>query len=77
MSWILRLVLMGMLVCSVGACGKKGSLRTPSQIEADEIKAKRQTEREAKKKAHDAEVAREREERRQKREAEQLQGEPK
>ncbi len=45
MRIVLHLLLVGLLACGLAACGNKGKLKTPSQIEALEAKrARKQAE---------------------------------
>ena len=59
MRWLV-ITCAALLVCNLSACGNKGSLKTPSQIEAQEIKkARKEAEKQKKSeaaKAQDAEL---------------------
>jgi len=70
MKQVMHVLLAAVLVLSVGACGKKGGLKSPSEMQADEVKAKRKSEREMRKKERDDATERDRAERRKQREEE-------
>lgn len=47
----LHVILVAAMACGMAACGNKGRLKSPTQIEAAEAKKARQQEQEAAKKA--------------------------
>ncbi|NBX02684.1 MAG: hypothetical protein EBR02_01190 [Alphaproteobacteria bacterium] len=47
----LRLFFIGILVCGLTSCGTKGRLKTPDQVQRDEVKKAHQAEKDARKKA--------------------------
>ncbi len=44
---ILHIVLLGVIACNLAACGTKGRLKSPAQIEAEEAKKARKSAKKA------------------------------
>lgn len=58
MRFLLNLILIASLTCGLAACGNKGSLKTPAQIQAEEKKKALETaKKQAKEKAAQSQPA--------------------